>query len=123
MSEKELSTAAARREWARKKLVGVESRLLVTPRSNFFSNSSLQIIFSLILSPTDSAEDPKNIVVSCYDANSLKSDKSVDDFIRHLYKEGLLSLPEFNELKQKIQDLQEGNLVPIKQSIIDAIHS
>lgn len=65
----------------------------------------------------------KNIVASCYDANSLKTDKPVDEFIRLLYKEELLSLNEFNDLKLKIQELKNGNLVPSEASVIDAIKS
>ena len=54
----------------------------------------------------------KNIVASSYDANSMKSDKPVNDFIRELYKDELISLIEFNELKQKIKDLASGKLIP-----------
>jgi len=65
----------------------------------------------------------KNIVASCFDANSLKSNKSVGDFIRQLYKDDILSLVEFNELKQKISDLQNGKLIPNFESVLDAINS
>jgi len=63
----------------------------------------------------------RNIVATCYDANSMKHDMDVDDFARHLFKEGLLSLDEFNELKRKIENLQRGNLVLNEESVLRAI--
>ena len=63
----------------------------------------------------------KNIVATSYDANSLKNNKSIDDFIRELYKSDLISLTEFNELKKKIGNLQEGKLAPSKASIKSAL--
>jgi len=65
----------------------------------------------------------KNIVASSYDANSMKNDLPVDDFTRKLYKEDLLSLSEFNELKQKVKDLQDGKMTPKLQTIIDITSS
>lgn len=55
--------------------------------------------------------------------NSMKNDKKVDDFIRELYKNDLLSLSEFNELKQKIIDLQNGKLLPNEHMVQEAIIS
>jgi HNH endonuclease len=54
----------------------------------------------------------KNIVAASYDANSLKSNKNVTDFVRLLYKDGLISLSEFHELTTKITSLQNGELKP-----------
>jgi hypothetical protein len=54
----------------------------------------------------------KNIVATCYDANSMKNDKDVEEFVRELYKEELISLNEFKELKQKIEKLKIGELKP-----------
>ncbi|MBE0515036.1 HNH endonuclease domain-containing protein [Sulfurimonas sp.] len=65
----------------------------------------------------------RNIVAASYDANSMKNDKKVDDFIRELYKNDLLSLSEFNELKQKIVDLQNGKLLPSEHMVQEAISS
>ena len=44
-----------------------------------------------------------NIVATCYDANSMKNDVDVADFTRTLFKEDILSLDEFNELKRKLR--------------------
>lgn len=65
----------------------------------------------------------KNIVASCYDANSMKNDKPADEFIRPLYKEEFLSLSEFQELKEKISKLQAGELKPDIELVRVAIHS
>jgi 5-methylcytosine-specific restriction endonuclease McrA len=61
----------------------------------------------------------RNIVASSYDANSLKNDKSAEEFARLLYKDDLLSLSEFKEIMQKIKLLQEGKLVP-DRSLVSA---
>ena len=63
----------------------------------------------------------KNIVASCYDANSLKNNKPVDEFLRALYKNEILSLNEFEEMKLKLKKLQNGELVPSLISIKSAI--
>jgi hypothetical protein len=54
----------------------------------------------------------RNIVATCFDANSMKNDLSVEEFIRILYKEDIISLNELHELKVKIHDLQSGKLIP-----------
>ena len=55
----------------------------------------------------------KNIVASSFDANSMKNDKTVDEFIRLLFREELISLTEFNELKEKLKALKAGQLKPV----------
>jgi len=65
----------------------------------------------------------KNIVASCYDANSMKNDKPADEFIRILYKEEIISLSEFQELKEKLASLQAGELKPNMELVRAAIHS
>lgn len=65
----------------------------------------------------------RNIVATCFDANSMKSDKSAGEFIRLLYKDELISLDEFNDLKNKLSELQSGNLAPSKEAVIEAIRS
>jgi len=64
-----------------------------------------------------------NIVVTCYDANSMKQDMAVDDFARSLFKEDMLSLKEFKELKKRIEDLQNGILIPSEQTVSSVIKS
>lgn len=65
----------------------------------------------------------KNIVASCYDANSMKNDKPAGEFIRSLYKEEIISLSEFQELKDKIVKLQAGELKPDVKLVRAEIHS
>lgn len=64
----------------------------------------------------------RNIVATCYDANSMKNDMDVDDFARVLLKEGILSLDEFNELKKKIENLQKGNLILNEKTLLRSIN-
>ena len=47
----------------------------------------------------------------------------VEDFMRALYKEDLLSIAEFNALKQKLVKLQNGELVPNEATVRQAISS
>tara|TARA_R110002074_G_scaffold35881_2_gene97729 strand:- start:1117 stop:1812 length:696 start_codon:yes stop_codon:yes gene_type:complete len=65
----------------------------------------------------------RNIVASCYDANSMKNDKPADEFIRSLYKDEIVSLSEFQELKEKVAKLQAGELQPNIELVRAAIHS
>lgn len=51
----------------------------------------------------------------------MKNNKTVGDFIRQLYKEDIISLIEFENLKKKIEALQNGMLAPNKESIRKAI--
>ena len=63
----------------------------------------------------------RNIVATCYDANSMKKYMDVNDFARVLFKEDLLSLDEFNKLKNKIENLKKGNLVLNEKAVLRAI--
>ena len=63
----------------------------------------------------------RNIVATCYDANSMKNDTDVNEFARILFKEDILSLSEFNELKIKIENLQKGNLALNDETVLRAI--
>jgi hypothetical protein len=63
----------------------------------------------------------KNIVATCYDANSMKNDKDVDDFIRELYQEGLVNLEQLKQLKEKINKLKKGEIIP-DVKLIDEIY-
>ena len=54
----------------------------------------------------------RNLVAACYDANSMKGNQNVENFIRRLYREGLLSLEEFKGLQEKIDKLTNGEIQP-----------
>lgn len=77
----------------------------------------------VVASSTYGDNSYKNIVASSCDANSMKNNKAVGDFIRQLYKEDIISLIEFENLKKKIEDLQKGMLFPNKESVKKAIES
>ena len=63
----------------------------------------------------------RNIVASCYDANSMKTDMNVDDFARLLFKKNLLSLDEFNALMRKIEILREGNITFKEETVLQVL--
>lgn len=65
----------------------------------------------------------RNIVATCFDANSMKNDKDVENFVRLLYREEFITLEEFNSLKLKISALRNGELVPNIESVKHAIYS
>lgn len=65
----------------------------------------------------------RNIVACCFDANSMKNDKDADEFIRILYREELISLVEFNTLKNKLAALKAGELMPNMELLKSAIYS
>jgi len=65
----------------------------------------------------------RNIVATCYDANSMKNDKDVNDFARERYKEGIISLAEFKALEEKIIKLQNGEIKPNLELIKNEISS
>lgn len=65
----------------------------------------------------------KNIVATCYDANSMKNDRTADEFARSLYKDEIISISEFKELNVKIQKLQAGELVPNHELVRAAINT
>jgi len=44
-------------------------------------------------------------------------------FARSLFKEDVLSLKEFKELKKRIEDLQNGILIPSEQTVSSVIQS
>ena len=54
----------------------------------------------------------RNIVASCYSCNSLKQGKPGDEFIRDLYRRGLLSAHEFEDRSTALARLRAGELVP-----------
>lgn len=65
----------------------------------------------------------RNIVVSSYDANSMKNNRSAEELAKTLYKEAIISLSEFQQLNKKILDLKNGNLKPDINIVRDAIKS
>ena len=54
----------------------------------------------------------RNIVVSCHECNSIKQEKTGEDFIRFLYRKGLLAKVELEERLATLELLRSGKLVP-----------
>jgi 5-methylcytosine-specific restriction endonuclease McrA len=54
----------------------------------------------------------RNVVVACHDCNSRKGGSRADEFLRLLYREGLLSQSEFSQQLARLEALQNGQLVP-----------
>lgn len=54
----------------------------------------------------------RNVVVSCHECNTTKQAKHAGDFIRSLYRRGVLSQSELEERLLAVETLQSGKLVP-----------
>jgi hypothetical protein len=54
----------------------------------------------------------RNIVCSCHDCNRSKQSHSASDFIRNLYRKGVLSQPELENRLTTLEQLQAGELLP-----------
>ena len=54
----------------------------------------------------------KNVVACCFECNSRKQAKDAQDFLRQLYREGLLSAEEHQHRVEVLNALVSGKLVP-----------
>jgi hypothetical protein len=54
----------------------------------------------------------RNVVAACHSCNSSKGSTSADDYLRGLYRRGLLSSDEFEERRNKIQLIKNGAMKP-----------
>jgi len=54
----------------------------------------------------------RNVVASCHTCNARKQAASPDDFLRMLYRDGLLSQTDLQHLLERLAHLQAGQLVP-----------
>ncbi len=59
-----------------------------------------------------------NIVASCRSCNNKKGDIEADDFLRMLYRSGILSQPELTDAVEKLRELKAGKLIPVLPSRI-----
>lgn len=55
----------------------------------------------------------RNIVAACHECNSLKQGRNGDEFLRDLYRKGLLTGPEFENRNTAVIQLRAGELRPI----------
>jgi hypothetical protein len=54
----------------------------------------------------------RNIVVACHDVNALKQDDVAEDFIRSVFRTGILSASEMQDRLQAVEALKAGKLRP-----------
>jgi len=54
----------------------------------------------------------KNIVATCHECNSIKSGKNGQDYLRDIYRKGIISSSELEERLQAIEKLKNGELKP-----------
>ena len=54
----------------------------------------------------------RNIVVACHECNSAKQGRNGEDFVRLLYRNGLLSASECQDRLEAVNALRAGKLVP-----------
>jgi biotin operon repressor len=66
------------------------------------------------VSPQLNGEDHsyRNVVATCHDCNSRKSGTEATDYLRLLYRDGLLSQTEFSQQTTRLVALRNGELVP-----------
>jgi 5-methylcytosine-specific restriction endonuclease McrA len=54
----------------------------------------------------------RNVVIACHDVNALKQGEGAEDFIRKLYRIGVLNLAEMEDRLRAVDALKAGKLVP-----------
>lgn len=54
----------------------------------------------------------RNVVAACRQCNNRKNASAADDWLRTLYRDGLLGAPEFEERLSHLQQLKAGLLTP-----------
>jgi hypothetical protein len=54
----------------------------------------------------------RNVVVACHECNSNKQDRNGEDFIRMIYRNGILSAPECQDRLEALVALSSGKLIP-----------
>lgn len=65
-----------------------------------------------VVSRPDGDNSYRNLVAACRQCNNRKNNAEVEDFLRLLYREALLSANDFADRKAKLKDLREGALEP-----------
>lgn len=63
----------------------------------------------------------RNIVCSCYECNTTKQAQPAADFVRSLYRKGVLSQPELENRLSALEQLTAGNLLPDRALLQSAL--
>jgi len=96
-----------------------ENRQLILERENhecFYCKAKLNsenYIMEHVISRPEGTNSYRNIVASCRTCNNKKGPEEVSAFLRSLYREGLLSQEEFQEVLAKLEQLKNGALQPV----------
>lgn len=96
-----------------------ENRLLILARDDnrcFYCLRTLtseNYVIEHVISRPVGDNSYRNVVAACRACNNRKNDSEVADFLRSLYRDGLLSSAEFDLRVQKLNQLQDGELKPL----------
>jgi 5-methylcytosine-specific restriction endonuclease McrA len=63
----------------------------------------------------------RNVVCSCHDCNTTKQAQAAADFLRSLYRKGVLSQAELENRLTALEQLQAGKLVPDMEAVQSAL--
>ena len=74
--------------------------------------SESNYVIEHVQSRPDGDRSYKNVVAACRQCNNKKGPKSADDFLRLVYREGIVSQDELGEGLQKLEEFTKGNLKP-----------
>lgn len=99
-----------------------ENRLLIVEREErrcFYclrDLSSENYVIEHVVSRPEGNNGYRNVVAACRECNNRKNDSTVEDFLRVLYRESLLSVTEMQVRLQKLEQLKNGELKPKLQA-------
>ena len=63
----------------------------------------------------------RNIACSCHECNTTKQSQAAADFVRSLYRKGVLSQPELEHRLAALEQLRAGKLVPDRALLQNAL--
>lgn len=96
-----------------------ENRLLILKRENyrcFYTLAKLDdrnFVVEHIVSRPVGNNSYRNVVAASREVNNRKGSMSAEDFLRKLFRDGLLSMSELEERLAQLERLQAGDLKPI----------
>jgi hypothetical protein len=96
-----------------------ENRLAILKRENFRCFYTLKkldantFVIDHVVSRPNGNNGYKNVVAASREANNRKGAMQADDFLRQLFREGLLSEQELTERLRALDDLKAGCLMPV----------
>lgn len=80
--------------------------------SRQLSQSPSNYVIEHVRSRPDGDNSYKNIVAACRQCNNKKDAMPAEDFLRLIYREGILTQDELRDVLQKLEELNKGNLKP-----------